>query len=66
MAQTGRPTLTKRQLEAKRRQRKEQKDVRRAQRKAERRERPQGQEGQSSGADPDLEGIVAGPQPRKF
>lgn len=66
VAQTGRPTLMKRQMEAKRRQKREQKEERRAMRKAEKKVRDEGKELDSSEVDPDIADIVPGPQPPRF
>lgn len=66
MAQTGRPTLTKRQREAKNRQRREQKEERRAQRKAEKQDRLENQDSVGKDVDPDIAGIIPGPQPPRF
>lgn len=52
-------TFQKRALETKRRERAEEKDKRRAERKQEKEARPRAVDGH----DPDLDGIVAGPQP---
>jgi hypothetical protein len=59
MAGHTRPTITKRQKERKRLERVQAKQERRAQREAERRERPD----PAPGEDPDIAGIVPGPQP---
>lgn len=56
----GRTTFEKRRKEMQRRERKQDKADRREQRKAEKAERVQSQE---DGFDPDLAGIVPGPQP---
>ena len=57
----SRPSVTKRRNERARMERRQHKDIKRAQRKADKDERPEEPEG-----DPDLAGIVAGPnnQPR--
>ena len=60
MAFRGRPSITKRNREQALRDRKEEKDRRRDQRAAERRERSEHPQGE----DPDIAGIVPGPQPR--
>lgn len=65
MAQNGRPTLTKRQLEAKRHARRRMKEEKRAARKEERRQN-QDSTPQSSGVDPDIADIIPGPQPPRF
>jgi hypothetical protein len=54
------PTLKKRQREASKREQQLQKAARRAQRRAQHETRGAG----AAGEDPDLAGIVAGPQPR--
>jgi hypothetical protein len=59
MAQRGRPSITKRQKEQARKDRRQLKAERRTQRQAERRERAAA----ARGEDPDLAGIVPGPQP---
>ena len=59
MAFGGRPSITKRQKELARKERQKEKDDRRAQRKVERGQRAPG-EGEE---DPDIAGIVPGPQP---
>ena len=58
MANGGRPTMNKRRKELERRQWQEQKAARRAQRAEEAHNRPSAQ-----GEDPDIAGIVPGPQP---
>jgi hypothetical protein len=58
MANRGRVTMNKRRKELERRQWQEQKAARRAQRVEEARNRPSAQ-----GEDPDIAGIVPGPQP---
>jgi len=55
------PGSTKRQKEAARREKQKKKDERREQRKREKEER--GQNPLSPGEDPDIAGIVPGPQP---
>jgi hypothetical protein len=55
-----RPSHTKRQKERARQERQKQKSERRAQRQSDRKERPAG----ATGEDPDLAGIVPGPQAR--
>ena len=59
MATSGRQSMNKRRKEQERRQYQEQKAKRRAQRMAEAREKPTGADGE----DPDIAGIVPGPQP---
>ena len=59
MAGSRGPTITKRQRERAREERRRLKAEKRAQRKAERIARPPVE----SGEDPDLEGIIPGPQP---
>lgn len=59
MASSGRPTITKRQRERAREERRRAKAEKRAQRKAEKEARPE----VPNGEDPDLAGIVPGPQP---
>ena len=58
MAFGGRPSLLKRQKEQARRERQKEKAERRAQRNNERKDQPA-----SEGEDPDIAGIVPGPQP---
>jgi hypothetical protein len=58
MANGGRPTMNKRRKELERRQWQEQKAARRAQRAEEARNRPS-----AEGEDPDIAGMVPGPQP---
>lgn len=53
------PGMSKRQKELARKEKNKEKDVRREQRKKEKSERTPGQEG----VDPDIAGIVPGPQP---
>lgn len=55
----ARPTITKRLREKARQERRERKSERRLQRGEERADRPEAVDGE----DPDLAGIVAGPQP---
>jgi hypothetical protein len=59
MGMTGRPSITKRNREAARRERQQEKEARRAQRALEKQARP----ANSDGEDPDIAGIVPGPQP---
>jgi hypothetical protein len=59
MPSNGRPSLTKRNREQARRERNQEKAERRNQRAVEKRDRAQPQEGE----DPDIAGIVPGPQP---
>ncbi len=54
------PGHLKRQKEAKRAEKQREKDARREERKREKAERPAAQDG----VDPDIAGIVPGPQPR--
>jgi hypothetical protein len=56
------PGATKRQKEANRRERQAKKDERREQRKREKTERPDGP--LPPGEDPDIAGIIPGPQPK--
>ncbi|HWM85097.1 MAG TPA: hypothetical protein VNO33_04645 [Kofleriaceae bacterium] len=58
MSGRGRPSLEKRLREQARQQRAREKEQRRAERKREKDSRPQ----DGTGVDPDLEGIVPGPQ----
>ena len=62
MGGKSRTSVTKRQKEQARQQRRVTKAARREQRAAEKGERPQGLEGE----DPDIAGIVPGPQPHPF
>ena len=62
MGGKSRTSVTKRQKEQARQQRRVVKAARREQRATEKGERPQGIEGE----DPDLAGIVPGPQPHPF
>jgi hypothetical protein len=59
MSGRGRTTFTKRQKEAARRRKQQEKEQKRAERAAERKDRPELGEGE----DPDIAGIVPGPQP---
>ena len=59
MASTGRPSQAKRQREIDKKQRQKDKVNERAQRKEEKQNRPAGE----AGEDPDIAGIVPGPQP---
>jgi hypothetical protein len=59
MASTGRPSQSKRKRETDLKARQQEKISQRAQRKTEKENRPPGQEGE----DPDIAGIVPGPQP---
>ena len=59
MGTNGRPSITKRNREQARRDRAKEKEERRAQRALEKQNRPDVAEGE----DPDIAGIVAGPQP---
>ena len=59
MASNGRPSITKRNREQARRERQQEKDQRRAQRAEEKKNRPAGEDGE----DPDIAGIIPGPQP---
>ena len=58
MGGKSRTSVTKRQKEQARQQRRQSKEMRREQRAAEKGERPQGTDGE----DPDIAGIVPGPQ----
>ncbi|MFI5165682.1 MAG: hypothetical protein ACHQQS_03605 [Thermoanaerobaculales bacterium] len=60
MAVKHRATFSKRELERQRQQRREEKAAKRLQRLAEKKERPPVPPG---GEDPDIAGIVPGPQP---
>lgn len=62
MGGKSRTSVTKRQKEQARQQRRLQKEQRREQRAAEKGQRPEGIEGE----DPDIAGIVPGPQPHPF
>ena len=59
MATNGRPSINKRNREQARREKHQAKAERRAQRALERQNRPPSEDGE----DPDLAGIVPGPQP---
>jgi len=59
MANRGRPSVNKRRKEEERRQWRQKKVERRAERVAEARNRPE----PAPGEDPDLAGIIPGPQP---
>ncbi|MSP61781.1 MAG: hypothetical protein EXR72_15890 [Myxococcales bacterium] len=59
MASSGRPSVNKRNREQARRERNQEKAARRDQRATEQKGRPQG----DGGEDPDIAGIVPGPQP---
>jgi hypothetical protein len=59
MANRARPTLQKRQRERERQQRQKDKAVRREETKVRRADSPE----RPDGSDPDIEGMVAGPQP---
>ena len=63
MGGKSRTSVTKRQKEQARQQRRQSKVMKREQRAAEKTERPQGA---SEGEDPDIAGIVPGPQPHPF
>ncbi|MGZ3427726.1 MAG: hypothetical protein ACXVCV_13805, partial [Polyangia bacterium] len=60
MAMTGRPSINKRNREQAKREKQQEKAARRQARAADRHTRP----GLADGADPDIAGIVPGPQPR--
>ena len=62
MGGKSRTSVTKRQKEQARQQRRLVKEARREQRSAEKQARPEGVEGE----DPDIAGIVPGPQPHPF
>lgn len=62
MGGKSRTSVTKRQKEQARQQRRQNKEMRREQRAAEKGTRPEGVEGE----DPDIAGIVPGPQPHPF
>ncbi len=62
MGGKSRTSVTKRQKEQARQQRRQSKEMRREQRAAEKGEKAQGIEGE----DPDIAGIVPGPQPHPF
>lgn len=59
MASAGRPSITKRLKEQARREQRKRKEERREQRREDRANRPPAE----SGEDPDIAGIVPGPQP---
>jgi hypothetical protein len=59
MASTGRPSQSKRKRETDLKARQQEKISQRAQRKVEKENRPPGAEGE----DPDIAGIIPGPQP---
>ena len=59
MAFTGRPSINKRNREQAKREKQKEKAEKRAQRAAEKKDRPDSAEGE----DPDIAGIVPGPQP---
>jgi hypothetical protein len=59
MAMNGRPSINKRNREQARREKNQAKTERRAQRAEEKKNRPQGEDGE----DPDIAGIIPGPQP---
>ncbi len=59
MASTGRPSQAKRKRETDRKQKQKDKTSQREQRKVEKASRPAGE----AGEDPDIAGIVPGPQP---
>ena len=63
MGGKSRTSVTKRQKEQARQQRRQVKEARREQRAAEKGTRP---EGAPEGEDPDIAGIVPGPQPHPF
>ncbi len=63
MGGKSRTSVTKRQKEQARQQRRQVKEARREQRAAEKGTRP---EGSPEGEDPDIAGIVPGPQPHPF
>ncbi|MGZ3439004.1 MAG: hypothetical protein ACXVDD_05795 [Polyangia bacterium] len=60
MAMTGRPSINKRNREQAKREKQQEKAARRQARAADRQTRP----GLADGEDPDIAGIVPGPQPR--
>jgi hypothetical protein len=64
MGGKSRTSVTKRQKEQARQQRRQVKEQRREQRAAEKGARPEGES--EAGEDPDIAGIVAGPQPHPF
>lgn len=61
MAVKHRATFSKRELERQRQQRREEKAAKRLQRLQEKKERPPA----TPGEDPDIAGIIPGPQPRQ-
>jgi hypothetical protein len=63
MSGRGRPSIEKRMREQQRQQRAREKEQRRAERKRERDSRPAAD---GATGDPDLEGIVPGPQPQPW
>jgi hypothetical protein len=56
------PGMSKRQKELARKEKNKEKDARRDQRKKEKADRPPGEAG-TEGVDPDIAGIIPGPQP---
>ena len=60
MAANGRPSITKRNREQARRDKAKEKEERRAQRALDKQNRP----AVADGEDPDIAGIIPGPQPR--
>jgi hypothetical protein len=60
MAMTGRPSINKRNREQAKREKQQEKAARRHARAA----RPNARVGASDGEDPDIAGIIPGPQPR--
>jgi hypothetical protein len=65
MAGRSRPSIEKRMREQARQQRQREKEQRRAERRRDRDARGDPQDG-TGGVDPDLEGIVPGPQPQPW
>ena len=61
MAMTGRPSINKRNREQAKREKQQEKAARRAERAQDRQRRG---EGVADGEDPDIAGIIPGPQPR--
>jgi hypothetical protein len=59
MAMNGRPSINKRNREQARREKNQAKEERRAQRAVDKKNRPESADGE----DPDIAGIVPGPQP---
>jgi hypothetical protein len=59
MAMTGRPSINKRNREQAKREKQQEKAARRASRAVDRQNKPGGDDGE----DPDIAGIVPGPQP---